>query len=342
MCICCDFCHNYCVCQFVHKIPFLAVQTRVAIIGGWSGSFLSSTEIYPSGSCSIPDLPAGTSGHSAFVTNSELTGWGKRVVICGGSTTATESSCFALNVVHQMWEDVDTNFWSNGKLSMPRTSHAAVSFENIGTYLIGGAKTSNKRTTDFLGYKAEQWTAGPDIPVDMVSPCAVRISELSFLTIYGKNIREYQVDVSHPTSNNGWQSPSKFPQLQTARSHQPGCSKIGDKVVIGGGKDPAGGTLRSTEILNLLTRTISYAGDMTSPRQHFDMAKVWRNGREILLAFGGLSVGPSGGTELNSVEEFDTSSNTWTRPLTLQENRVASSAVALPTDLFRFDLVCPT
>ena len=267
-----------------------------------------------------------------------LTGWGKRVVICGGSTTATESSCFALSVVHQMWEDVDTNFWSNGKLSMPRTSHAAVSLENIGTYLIGGAKVSNERTTDFLGYEAEQWTAGPDIPVDMDSPCAVRISERSFLTIYGKNIREYQVDVSNPTSSSGWQSPSKFPQLQTFRI-LPACSKIGDKVVIGGGRNaPNGVTLRSTEILNLLTRTISYAGDMTSPREFFDMAKVWRNGQEIVLAFGGLS----GGTELNSVEEFDTSSNTWTRPLTLQENRVASSAVALPTDLFRLDLVCPT
>merc|ERR1719500_710527 len=142
----------------------------------------------------------------------------------------------------------------------------------------------------------------------MTLPCTVSISQLSFLAIDGTNTHEYQVDISNPTSISGWLSASKYPQLQTRRLYQPGCSKIGDQVVIAGGHDDSE-SLRSTVVLDLTTRTIAYAGDLNSPRSGFHMATITMNGEQTLLAFEGISGWSS---TLNSVEQFNTNNNTWT------------------------------
>jgi len=219
-----------------------------------------------------------------------------------------------------------------GELPQPRSSAAPVTIENVGTYLIGGYSSS--RTSDFLAAGSTEWAAGPVIPVDMDEPCAVSISQLSFLIIHGNDIREYQVDTSNPTSSSGWQSASKFPQLQTSRRKQPGCSKIGDQVVIAGGVDSSG-ILRSTEVLNLSTRTIAYAGDMNSPRIYFHMATITMNGQQTLLALGGWLGGSNSG--LMSVEHFNTTTNTWTFASTgMVEARWQFEAVALPREI-----LCP-
>ena len=219
-----------------------------------------------------------------------------------------------------------------GQLPQPRGHSAAVSMENIGTYLIGGPTSDMYRTTDFLPEGTTEWVAGPEIPVDMNYPCALSISQLSFLIIYGNDIREYDVDISNPLSSSGWQPATKFPQLQTRRELQPGCGKIGDQVVIGGGYD-ASGYLSSTEVLNLSTRTISYAGDLNSPRGFFHMASITKNGEQMLLAFGGVD---ETSTAINSVEHFD--NNTWTlAPTTMQEARFYFGAMVTQREI-----VCPT
>ena len=189
-----------------------------------------------------------------------------------------------------------------------------------------------RRTSDFLAAGSTEWAAGPVIPVDMDRPCVVSISQLSFLIIHGNNILEYQVDTFNPTSSSGWQS--GYPQLQTSRRKQPGCSKIGDQVVIAGGVDSSG-FLPSTEVLNLSTRTIVYAGDLNSPRRNFHMATITMNAKQTLLAFGGWMGGSS---YLNSVEHFNTNNNTWTFASTgMVEARWQFAAVALPREI-----LCPT
>ena len=219
-------------------------------------------------------------------------------------------------------------------LPQPRDFPAAVSMENIGIYLVGGAEGNTRRTTEFLAEGTRAWKAGPAIPVNMTHPCGVRISDLSFLTIHGKDILEYQVNISNPTSNSGWQSASKFPQLLTRRTFQPGCSKIGDQVVIGGGFNFQSEWLRSTEVLNLSTRTITYAGNLNSARAYFHMATLTINGQQTLLAFGGQPE-PS---NLNSVEQFHTHNNTWTlASTTMEKARSEYGAVVVPREL-----VCPT
>ena len=159
----------------------------------------------------------------------------------------------------------------------------------------------------------------------MNSPCAVSISNLSFLIIHGNGIREYKVDLTNPTSNSKWQSSTKWPQLQTSRTANLGCSKIENYIVIAGGYN-SGLILRSTEVLNLSTRTIVYGGDLNSPRIYFHMATITRNGQQLILALGG----PSGSSRLNSVEQFNPSNNTWTlAPTTMQEARSNYGAVTL-------------
>ena len=267
----------------------------------------------------------------------------------GGSRTA---SCLVLDVENQLWNE---NLI--GELPQPRSVAAPVTIENVGTYLIGGYLTylmggyqvPMKRTSDFLAAGSTEWAAGPALPVDMDYPCAVTISQLSFLIIYGNDIREYQVDTSYPTSSIGWQSASKFPKLQTRRRKQPGCSKIGDQVVIAGGHDDSYDEdyyddyyefefeyLRSAEVLDLSTRTIFYAGDMNSPKAYFHMATITMNGHQTLLAFGGYSA--SSNYASNSVEQFDPSSNTWNLvPTGMEEARFYFATVIVPREL-----VCPT
>jgi len=289
------------------------------ITGGYGSGRLSSTEIYPAISgCSPPALPSAISGHTTFVT----TGPSPKVVTCGGSIAGRyTASCHVLDLDNQLW---DGNMI--GQLPQTRVVHAVVSMEDIGTYLIGGAIGNMRRTTDFLAQGSTQWVAGPAIPVDMHQPCAVKISDLSFLVIYNTDIREYQVDITDPTSNSGWQSPTKWPQLQTSRTNNPGCSKIENYIVIAGGYGSDSETLRSTELLNLSTRTIAYADDMNAPRRYFHMATITRNGQQLILALGGYS----GSSRLNSVEQFNPSNNTWTlAPTTMQEARNSHGAVPL-------------
>ena len=220
-----------------------------------------------------------------------------------------------------------------GQLPQKRGYHAAVSVENIGTYLIGGAISNNARTTDFLEASSKKWVAGPAIPVDMDEPCAVKISNQNFLIVSSSYIREYEVDITDPTSSSGWQSATKWPQLQTSRIQNPGCSKIDNHVVFAGGW--SSGFLQSTEVLDLTTKSLVNAGDLNTPRSYFHMATIRRDGQQLLLAFGGYT-GPS--SYLTSVEQFNPNNNTWTlAPTTMVRVRRLFAAVVVPTKM-----VCPT
>ena len=303
------------------EAPTVTEASVVLVTGGAGRGSYSSVEIYPTG-CSLPPLPSTRTHHATFTT-ADIS---PKIVTCGGHDRDYTASCLVLDVENQQWDATQM-----GELTMPRANHASVTIENVGTYLIGGYQGSAQRTTDFLAAGSTEWVAGPAIPVDMNMPCAVRISPLSFLIIHGNDIREYQVDVTNPTSSDGWQSASKFPQLQTSRYKQPGCSKIGDQVVIAGGFD----NVRSTEALDLSTRSIVYAGDLISQRQQFHMATITMNGQQTLFALGGWS--DSQGVTLNSVEQFNTNNNTWTLAATsMAEARYFFGAVVVAEEI-----VCP-
>ena len=277
--------------------------------------------------CNPPSLPEGRGwGHTIFTTAEPE----PRVALCGGLIPGNPTaSCLVL--------DKETGTWDGsrlGSLTQPRYRHTAVTLKNIGNYLIGGdccyPSYNSRRTTDYLAQRSQDWVSGPQLPVEMHNgPCSVVISERSFLVIYGNNIREYEVDIDDPTSNDNWQEATKWPQLQTARYWWPGCAKIATKIVIAGGY--SSGTLRSTEIVDLETRKIQFAGDLNTARAKFHLITFSNGASERTFAFGGGSYGLS---RLDSVEELDTDTLTWkTASEKLEEKRDHFGAVALPRSL---------
>ena len=191
------------------------------------------------------------------------------------------------------------------------------------------------RTTDYLPLGSKDWVSGPQLPVEMrYGPCSVVISDTSFLVIEERNIREYQVDIENPTSDDGWQEATRWPQLQTARYNSPGCARIGMKIVIAGGHGGYGSTsVRSTEIVDIERRTIQYAGDLNTARRWFHILSITTAGSERTFALGGYDDDGSS-IYYDSVEELEVDTTTWkTTTATLAEKRDAFGAVALSRSL---------
>ena len=191
-------------------------------------------------------------------------------------------------------------------------------------------------TTTFLPSRSQHWVSGPMVPTDMVNPCSIEISERSFLAIQYANILEYQVDPANPTSDDGWQDATKWPQLRTSRGSWPGCAKVSsEKVVIAGGQGLSGSSLRSAEILDLSTRKIQATYDLRDARRHFHILTIRTNGIERAFALGGKQ---DDSTWLDSVEEFDPENLTWrVAKAKLAKTRSFFGAVALPRSI-----VCQT
>jgi len=260
------------------------------ITGGFDGnSRLSSTEIYPrSSNCSPPSLPVGRSGHTTFMTSEP----GALIATCGGVYTA---SCLVLDQVNQRWEESRM-----GNLTMWRKYAAVARLNYIGVFLLGGQNgyyNKNQGTSEFLASGTMQWQEGPALPVDMALPCAVPISPSSFLVVHGTDIREFDTSIAGPTASEGWLEAGRWPTLKASRSNQPGCAKIGRKVIIAGG----GEGLRSTEVLDIVNRQITSGGEMATPRRNFHVATIRSGGQKRLFALAGWD---GSSTRLASVEEW--------------------------------------
>ena len=213
---------------------------------------------------------------------------------------------------------------------MVRHNSAAATLNDIGVFIIGGREINNPRTSEFLAAGQMQWQEGPDLPVDMIYPCAVAITPTSFLAIYGTDIREFDAAIAGPTSSEGWRDAGRWPSLKTSRTHNPGCAKIGQKVIIAGGYN--GRELSSTEVLDLVDRQISLGGAMSSPRRLFHVATIISGGEEKTFALAGYD----GSGYLEEVEEWIKTSSTWKAANSLVVTRRNFGAVAVPRRL-----ICP-
>jgi len=219
-----------------------------------------------------------------------------------------------------------------GNLTMPRRNAAVATLNFVGVFIIGGYGDNKKRTSDFLAAGQMQWQEGPALPVNMTSPSVVTITPTTFLSIYGYNIREFDTAIAGPTSIDGWREAGRWPSLKKSRSEWPGCAKLGQKVIIAGGS--YGGSLRSTEVLDLDSREITAGGDMATPRSYFHLATIRSGGQEKVFAVAGLD---ASGNKLNSVEEWVEESSTWKAADNIAQKRDEFGAVTVPRKL-----VCPT
>ena len=211
-----------------------------------------------------------------------------------------------------------------GSLKKTRYINAVARLNYIGVFIIGGT------TSEFLAAGTMQWQEGPTLPVSMTYPCAVAITATSFLVIFGTHIREFDVAIAGPTSSEGWKEAQRWPELQTSRADNPGCAKVGQKVIIAGGK--GSGTLRSTEVLDLVSRQLTPGGRMATPRRFFHVSTIISGGQEKTFAL----AGHDGSTNLNTAEEWVEKSSTWKAANNLVEKRRNFGAVVVP-----IKLVCP-
>ena len=216
-----------------------------------------------------------------------------------------------------------------GSLTTGRVYGAAATLDHIGVFIVGGDTGNNRRTTEFLAAGQMKWQEGPALPVDMNKPCSVDITASSFLIFHGTDIREFDAAIAGPTSSEGWREAGRWPALKTRRSYQPGCAKIGQKVIIAGGYNR--GSLRSTEVLDLVNRQITSEEEMAlaTPRRYFHVSTITRGGQRKMFAL-------AGSTTLNTVEEWVEENSTWKSANALVEKRYAFSAVELPRKL-----ICP-
>jgi hypothetical protein len=297
-------------------------DSLLLITGGYVGFMnkLSSTETYPSISdCSPPSMPVGRSDHTTFVTSEPTS----LVATCGGSTVYDyTASCLVLDPINQRWDESRM-----GSLTMERSGSAAVTLDHIGVFIFGGLLTNNGRTSEFLAAGQMQWQEGTALPVIMHTPCSVPITPTTFLSIYGTDIREFDAAIAGPTSSEGWREAGRWPALKTRRSYQPGCAKIGQKVIIAGGY--RGVTQSSTEVLDLVNMRITSGVKMATPRKWFHIATIVVGGEEKMFALAGLD----GSNRLNSVEEWVEESSTWKAADNLVEKRNSFGIVAAPRHL---------
>jgi len=300
--------------------PITPQDSLLFITGGYDAtSRLSSTESYPSSSdCSPPSLPLTRVAHTTFVT-SEPTAL---VATCGGvANYSPTKSCLVLDPTNRRWNESRM-----GSLTMLREHAAAATLDHIGVFILGGEASNSAGTSEFLAAGTMQWQRGPALPVDMDYPCSVEITPNSFLIIHGRDIREFDAAYAGPTSSEGWHDDGRWPSLKTSRIYQPGCAKIGQKVIIAGGYN--GGSLSSTEVLDLVNRRISTGEEMATPRHVFHLAAIV-SAREKIFALGGTD----GSTNLNFVEEWVEESSTWKAANELSEGRYSFGAVAAPKAL---------
>merc|ERR1711990_1417986 len=148
------------------------------------------------------------------------------------------------------------------------------------------------------------------------APCAVGLTDSSFLVIHGTDIWEFDASTAGPTGDAGWKAAGSWPALMTSRKAL-GCAKIGQKVIIAGGSEnmPSEGTeLTSTEVLDLVSRQILPGEDLAMPRTFFHVATIISGGEEKTFAVGGKDDRKPGVMDsilLNTVEEWVEESSTW-------------------------------
>ena len=274
---------------------------------------LSSTVLYPEG-CSVPSIDEARGEHVTFLTSDTR----PRIATCGGSDGSTLKDCLVLR----------DGQWRGGELDdLPEKRYRSASARlKEGVFLLGGSSTPSSSV--FLRANSRSWESGPGLPVAMkYGPCAAPIGSHSFLIVYGTDVYEFDTRVAGPTDDAGWRPKEKWPQLKVSRRFQPGCAVLKKMLVVAGGRDSGFKYLKSTEIINLVTKKISFGGEMEKKRSYFHLLSIGKT----LFALGGNNLDDL--DEIAAVEEFVEETGTWKPAKSLDGTRSQYGGVAITRDL---------
>ena len=213
-----------------------------------------------------------------------------------------------------------------------------------GSYILGGmyyygSYSVYLESSEFLAAGSSQWTEGPRLPRAVEGACGVAVSETSMLLIGGRSDKSgstagwgsstFYRTVWEYSTTSSW---SSWPSLaQKRRGHA--CIKTANLVIVAGGMVAMGDITRTTEVINLETKTLCLAGQMASPRYLFGIIEVGFAGRSVVLTFGHYGYNSPATKEDSLLQEFNPTTSSWQPSPAVMDPKYHFSAVTVEASL---------
>ena len=233
----------------------------------------------------LPPLPEANYAHSSVITNNN-----ELMTLGGGHGDSKQ--CYKL--VNDKWQ-------KQTPLTQPRMFAVGITMAD-GIYVFGGK--DSPLTSDFLPNGQSEWQAGPAVPEPGIdSGHGVAISPTELLLVGGQR-RSLNKILKYNIESGTWTKVGSL--LQGRFDHR--CFFHGGKIVVTGG---IGEYPKSTEIITISDGTfrIRKVGSLNVERYGHGMGIAHINGKSKLIVFGGHKYN---GSYLDSIEEWDDESETWT------------------------------
>ena len=201
----------------------------------------------------------------------------------------------------QCYKLVNDKWQKQSPLTQPRMFAVGITMTD-GVYVFGGK--DSPLTSDFLPNGQSEWQAGPAVPEPGIdSGHGVAISPTELLLVGGQR-RSLNKILKYNIESRTWTKVGSL--LQGRFDHR--CFFHGGKIVVTGG---IGEYPKSTEIITISDGTfrIRKVGSLNVERYGHGMGIAHINGKSKLIVFGGHKYN---GSYLDSIEEWDDESETWT------------------------------
>ena len=322
--------HRNSLINLVESKGFLSGKRIILISGGYrKGNTLETLEILGHPNAKMPSLPDANSDHSMIITYDNL------AMVFGGYINGRKQ-CYHL----------DRGSWKLQKpTTLPRESAITISMPD-GTYSFGGiflGDVEHCNSSDFLPREKSEWEVGPPLPEPLSEGHGVAISSTELILIGGYSTR--RMVLIYNVEDQTWTDLGDI--LVNGRCHHRSVFFNGKVIVSGGNEEhyTLEGT-KSTEIIDLSNFTSKRVGDLNIARHHHGMGIMEINGKDKVVVFGGSNKQDK---ELDSVEEWDEKTETWTLSTmklsepkssfaycqinSLRQRKVCHLALCVPPDL---------
>ena len=219
---------------------YISEEHKSALVVG--GNFLKTAELIPN-KCNIPSLPKGIDWQPSLILTND-----NNILLCGGLNNQQE--CLHLN---------DKNWVHHSDLIDWRRYATAITMAK-GTFIFGGWDSPN--TWEWLPSGSSTWVLGGSIPDPRFRDgCGVPVSTSEILLIGGAETKQHILKFNVVTEE--WTEMDE--KLQPGR-YDHSCISFKNNIIVSGGEDSSGETIKSTQIFDKDNLTLSYSSDMEVAR----------------------------------------------------------------------------
>ena len=192
--------------------------------------------------------------------------------------------------------------WEKQNALTRKREYAVAIVMSNGIYVFGGQNTACR--SDFLPNGQDEWQEGPVVPYPGIRDGhGVAISQTELLLVGGDGSKSDMLKFNIESKK--WTVVGSL--LKGRYDHR--CFIVNSKMIVTGGIGNDWNALKSTEVVELSIWKSKYAGDLNVARSGHGMGIVYINGKSKLVVFGGRT---TGGSMLDSIEEWDEDTETWT------------------------------